>query len=346
MKRLLLIDGSSLLFTSFFASAPKAYLRARTDEERDQVLHKMLKTNSGLYTNGVLTMTRMLLKLTSQHGFSHLAVAWDISRETHRKERYALYKAHRPEARPELGEQFGTMQRVLKAMNIAQFKVDGFEADDIIGTLADRFEREIPVIIVTKDQDALQLVSEHTRVWLQTSKADEYRELCGSTGLPYSVPDGYFEFTPITFEAVYGLSPVQMVDKKALEGDSSDNIPGVKGVGEASVVPLLQEFRTVEELYAHIENLCPADEAAMKELFKALGLRRSPLSYLLKDPSEDGDLVGKRAAELSKELASIHRTVPIIMDVQMDSLQIEIDRLGMVRVFEELEFKALLKAAM
>lgn len=349
MKMLLLIDGSSLLSTSFYGNIPKQYFSAKTDEAREEVLKKVMQTSRGEYTNGVYTFFRTLLKIIEKQKPSHLAVAWDISRNTFRKQLYPQYKAQRDETKPELKSQFQLTQDALEAMNIKQFMLDDYEADDIIGTLAKQFEGEIPVYIYTKDQDALQLVSDNTRLWLVTSKAKEMNEEAFG-GLDkdivgkFNLPDNVFEFTPIWVEEIYGLSPSQIIDKKALEGDKSDNIPGVRGIGEKVSIPLIKEFGTIENLYEHIEGLSKAEEKEMKEFFKLLGISRSPLSYLLKESKGD-ELSGKEAALLSKKLATINTSVPELKNVKLIELELSIDEAGMNRIFEYLEFKSLLKKA-
>ncbi|GMA64663.1 5'-3' exonuclease [Alicyclobacillus fastidiosus] len=340
--KLILIDGSSLLTTSFFGNVPRDYYQLRSQEEREAYLRKKaLRTEAGIYTNAVYPMTRILLNLIERQKPTHLAVAWDVSRNTFRRELYPDYKGHREDALPILGEQYGTMQALLETMNIPQFWFEDYEADDILGTLARKFEQDMPVYVFTKDQDALQLISEGTRVWLLTSKADALYQNRGLSVKQLSVPDGTFEYTTVTFEEEYGLEPWQMIDKKALEGDSSDNIPGVKGVGEKASVPLLREFGTIDNLYEYIEDLYPAHESDLKQMFKALGIARSPLSYLLKE--SETELVGKRAAFLSKTLATIRTDLQELEHVDAARLELNIDYAQTREKFVELEFNSLLK---
>lgn len=286
-------------------------------------------------------MTKILLNLGSKFSPSHFAVAWDVSRDTFRRKLYPAYKGHRGEIPDELATQFSLMQELLHSMGVAQFKWEEFEADDILGTLSRKFDCELPVTILTKDQDALQLIREGTRVWLHTSKAKEYMERFGFTPKTYPVLNGFFEFTTHTFREVYQLEPIQMVDKKALEGDTSDNIPGVYGVGEKAVIPLLREFGTVEALYERIENLNPNELVEMKAFMKELGIARPPLSYLLKEPSEDGQLAGKDAAMLSKRLATIVTDIPYLDSVQLKDIEWSLNHEAMTQKFAELEFKGM-----
>lgn len=342
--KFILVDGSSLLTTAFFGNVPRDFYQMKTAADKDAYLRrKALQTSNGVFTNAVYPMTRILLNLIEQQRPSHIAIAWDVSRNTFRKKLYNDYKGHREDALPILGEQYQTMQSLLHAMNIPQFRFEDYEADDIIGTLAKRFERDMPVYIITKDQDALQLITEHTRVWLMTSKAEELYKARGLQPKQLHVPDGTFEYTPVTFEEEYGLKPLQMIDKKALEGDSSDNIPGVKGVGEKAAIPLLQEFSSIEHLYNAIENMSQHEEDNMKNLMKSLGISRSPLSYLLKESDEE--LCGKKAAMLSKQLATICTDIEQLANLTVDDVLLDMNIASTREKFEELEFTSLLSRA-
>lgn len=337
-NNLLLIDGSSLLSCSFFGNLPKEYKFARTDEEKDKFLDKIRHSPDGQFTNGVFTMLSSMLKVINNHNPAYMAVAWDLTKEfTFRKKLFPDYKGHRKDLREELGSQFPLAQKVLNEMGIPQFVFEEYEADDIIGTLARRFENDIRVTIWTKDQDSLQLVSENVRVWLITSKcSDMYTEL-GIDIKQLDIPKGVFEYTPMYVEHFYGVSPIQIIDRKAIEGDASDNIPGINGVGEKSVVPLLQEFGSVEGIYDFIEN---SSEKEIKELFKALGITRSPLSKLIEE--SDTKLAGKKAALLCKKLATIKCDIEELKDVTMDSLKLEINKEAMKDIFTQLGFTSLL----
>jgi DNA polymerase-1 len=325
-KKLLLIDGSSMLVTSFYGNVNVPYMKTGDTS-------KLMQTKDGLFTNGVYTMCKVLLNLIQKQKPTHIAVAWDVNRESLvRREKYEAYKANRSETKSELGEQFGTMQQTLKAMNIPSFKLISHEADDIIGTFAKKFENEIPTYIITKDQDALQLISENTRVWLGTSKAKDLYSERGIDTKTLNIPDGFFEYTVLTFEEEYGLKPIQMVDKKAIEGDSSDNIPGVKGVGPTAVVPLLQEYGTLEKLYEVLES---EEEEELKQFFKdSLGIKRSPIKNLLEQ---------RDSAFLSKQLATIDCDLPGYDELTLENLELSLDIEGTKAKFMELEFKSLLE---
>jgi 5'-3' exonuclease len=336
---LLLIDGSSLLSCSFFGNLPREYKFARTDEEKDKCLDKLRRSPQGDFTNGVYTMMSSMLNAINNQKPSHVAVAWDLTKEyTFRKKLYPQYKAHRKDLRQELGSQFALAQEVLKEMGIAQYVFEEYEADDIIGTLARKFENSIRVAIWTKDQDSLQLVTDSVSVWLITSKASEMYEMLGYNIKDLNLPNGAFEYTPIYVEQFYGVSPLQIIDRKAIEGDASDNIPGISGLGEKTVVPLLQEFHSIEGIYDFIEDSSPEE---IKEMFKALGISRSPLSKLIEE--SDTKLCGKKAAFLCKTLATIKCDIEELNNITLDSLNLSINETGMIDIFTKLGFTSLLK---
>ena len=287
-EKLLIIDGSSLLSTSFYATAT-AYLMAKTDEDKEKALERLMKTSDGRYTNGVFPFMRTLLSLIKKNQPTHLAIVWDVSRQTFRQEiAGGTYKGTRKATPHPLKEQFISTQNLLQGI-IPQFlsgrdDEEVYEADDFAGSLAKRFQTEIPVFLHTKDEDYLQLVDSNTRVWLGSSKADKMFEDLNLNRQEFNVPDGFFEFTLSTLKDIKGLEPYQIVEYKALCGDTSDNIPGVKGVGEKAVIPLLQEYGTIEAIYETIENLSAKEEKELKKFFKeSLGIGRSPISYMLAD---------------------------------------------------------------
>lgn len=298
----------------------------------------VMRSSKGVPTNGVYGMTMMLRKLIQYSKASHLVVLWDINRDTFRRKIYPEYKANRKEQNVDLKEQYGVMQDLLKAMNIFQLGIDGYEADDLVGSLVERFKDSISITMVTKDRDYFQLLNSSTRLWLNTSTYEKLKESYYGTKkvedlfkAPYRVPDNFFEYNVDNIEVLYGVRADQVVDYKSLEGDTSDNIPGVAGVGEKSIIPLLNEFGTLENIYDYIENNSEKD---IKLFFKELGINRSPLNNLIK---------GKEEAFLSKELSMIKIDIPEIEERELDEFTLNIDKEGTRKKFEELEFKSLLK---
>ncbi|WIF94397.1 DNA polymerase I [Caminicella sporogenes] len=219
-KRLVIIDGNSLINRAFYA------LPELTNRE-------------GIHTNGVYGFLNMLYKILDEYKPDYLSVAFDLKAPTFRHIEFNDYKAQRKKMPDELAEQIPILKEILDAYKIHRTELKGFEADDLIGTIAKYFEREdFEVIIVTGDRDALQLVSENIKV-LITKK--------GITNLEV------YDIEKV--KEKYGIIPKQIVDFKGLVGDKSDNIPGVPGIGEKTASKLLNQFMTVEEIIENIESI-------------------------------------------------------------------------------------------
>ncbi len=282
MDKFLLIDGSSLLHRGFYALP-------------------VLTTQNGEYTNAVYGFIMMLNKAIEQEQPDYLCVAFDKSRHTFRTEKYAAYKGTRKETPSELKPQFQLVKEVLDAMNIHWEELDGYEGDDILGTLAawgktQRMENHI----LTGDRDLLQLINDHTTVFLTKKGITDIR--------PYDAA---------ALMEQYALTPGQVVDMKALMGDSSDNIPGVAGVGEKTTAKLLHEFGDLDGIYACIDQVKP--EKLKEKLVN-----------------------GKEIAYLSKELATIFCDVPLEKAKEIFRYQKpSYDKL--IPLYQRLEFHSLLR---
>lgn len=220
MKKILLIDGSSLIFRAFYAI-------------------RNLTTKDGVFVNGVYGFLNMYYKALELINPTHVFVAFDKGSKTFRHNEFADYKGTRDNAPNEITYQFGILKDLLSSMNVNYLELDEYEADDIIGTIAKLAQKEgFEVDIFTGDRDYLQLVDDNILVYL-TKK-------------------GISEIKLMNIESIleeYDLSPKQLIDVKALQGDSSDNIPGVKGVGEKTALKLIQEYGNLENLYENIDNL-------------------------------------------------------------------------------------------
>ena len=220
MKKILLIDGSSLIFRAFYAI-------------------RNLTTKDGVFVNGVYGFLNMYYKALELINPTHIFVAFDKGSKTFRHNEFADYKGTRDNAPNEITYQFGILKDLLSSMNVNYLELDEYEADDIIGTIAKLTQKEgFEVDIFTGDRDYLQLVDDNILVYL-TKK-------------------GISEIKLMNTESIleeYDLSPKQLIDVKALQGDSSDNIPGVKGVGEKTALKLIQEYGNLENLYENIDNL-------------------------------------------------------------------------------------------
>jgi len=220
----LIIDGSSVLVRAYFASA---------------FGRKIMQSSQGVYTNAVFGFLNMMFGAIEQVRPSHLFVAWDVSRDTFRRELYPAYKGTRGELPDELHPQFTTMQEVLRALGVAQHFDARYEADDIIGTLAyQAADNQHDVLILTGDRDALQLVRDGVTVAIMKKGISEV--------------DLY---TPEFLLETSGLTASQVTDLKGLMGDASDNIPGVPGIGEKTAKKLLAQYGTIESLILGCDSL-------------------------------------------------------------------------------------------
>lgn len=283
MKKLIVIDGNSLANRAFYAIP-------------------ILSNSKGVITNAVYGFTNMLMRLIKQEQPDYLAVAFDVSRKVFRHEQYADYKAQRKGMPEELRGQMDLIKAVLRAMNVAIYELEGYEGDDVIGTMVRWAEQQgLESIIVTGDKDSLQLITEQTSVYLTKKGISEL---------------GIYDYA--AFHEEYNLVPDQVRDLKGLMGDASDNIPGVPGVGEKTALKLLHQYGTVEELYQHLED------------FKG-----KKLGEKLRDNEEQ--------AYLSKQLATIHCTIPLEFDVERMAAYHNFDRKALVELYKELELRGLLR---
>lgn len=278
--RLMLIDGHSLVHRAFHALPP-------------------LTTSEGELTNAVFGFSSMLLKAVELVKPTHVVMALDRPSPTFRHQAYAGYKATRPRTPQELVSQFKRVREVAAALNVPIYEIDGYEADDVLGTLSRQSgETGVETIIVTGDLDALQLVD--VRVHVMTPR------------------QGIAETVTYDVQAVnnrYGLEPEQLPDWKALVGDTSDNIPGVKGIGAKTASKLIGQYESLEGVYEHLDELQP-------KVRDALAAHR------------DG-------AFQSRDLATIVREVPVTLDLESASFA-DVDRSRLMTLFRDLEFQSLI----
>ena len=283
MNKIILVDGNNLLFRSYYATAYSG---------------NMMKNSKGFPTNALFGFVNMINKIITEEKPTHIMVAFDKGK-TFRHEKYADYKGGRGETPDELKMQFPVAKELLVALGIKYYEIDNYEADDIIGTFAEFCEHDpdFSATIISSDKDLIQLVSDETEIKLLKQK-------------------DYIRYNRESFKAEYGIEPVNMVDLKALMGDASDNIPGVKGIGEKTALKLLQEYKTLDNLYDHIE------EITGKTVEKLMD--------------------GKDSAYKSYDLATIVRNVP--MEINVNDVVYkgkDIDKLN--SMYEDLEFYHFLK---
>src|ERR671919_2199324 len=252
--RVYLIDGYSLLYRAFYA------------------LPQSIVTTSGLPTNALYGFTSMILKLLDEDEEVGIGVVWDAGKPAFRMEIYPEYKAQRSSMPEELKAQLDHLDQILEAMNIPAIRAEGFEADDVLATLSKRLPEDVELMIVTGDQDAMQLVDGSVKVLRTTRGVSETK----AYGRDEVVEE-------------YGVTPEQIPDYKALTGDSSDNIPGVRGIGPKGAANLLKEFGSLDGVYEHLQNI------------SAKGTRKK-----LEE--------GRESAFMSLELAKMRFDVPVKFD--------------------------------
>ena len=283
LNKLVLIDGNSLSFRAFYALP-------------------LLSNHAGIHTNSVYGFAMLLEKIIKEEKPNHFLVAFDAGKTTFRHSKYSEYKGGRQKTPPELSEQFPYIRQLLDAYHIKRYELDNYEADDIIGTLSRQADEEdFETIIITGDRDLTQLATDNVTIYY-TKK--------GVTDVDHYTPK-------FIAEKYNGLVPKQIIDMKGLMGDTSDNIPGVAGVGEKTAIKLLNQFESVEGVYEHIE------EVTAKKLKEKL-------------------INSKDDALMSKDLATINVHSPIEVSLEDTKLTLQDDTTEKIELFKKLEFKQLL----
>ena len=285
MEKLVLIDGNSIMNRAFYGIMGS----------------KMLTTKDGKYTNAVYGFLAILFKILEDIKPEYLAVAFDLKGPTKRHKLYDGYKANRHGMPEELAEQMPVIKEVLKAMNIDIIEKEGYEGDDILGTLAKYGEKQgLEVTILSGDRDTFQLASDNITIRIPRTKA-------GKTETE--------DYNRKKVLEEYGLEPEQLIEVKALQGDTSDNIPGVPGIGPKTAISLIQRYHTVKELYEKIEK--GEDD--------------------LKGKQKENIINNKEMAELSRTLGEIDTKVPIEDTLEQIKVE-EWNKTKVLELFEELRF--------
>ena len=291
MNKLMVLDGNSLVNRAFYG------------------VSQNLTTRSGQPTNAIFGFLNILNKLLEEENPQALCVTFDRKAPTFRHLAYEGYKATRKGMPDELASQMPLLKDVLSAMNIPMYELDGWEADDLMGTIARLDTQEgWNTVVVTGDKDSLQLVTDATTVKLVSTRM-------GRTTTK--------DMTPDAFREEYGFDPIHIIDLKALMGDASDNIPGVKGVGEKTAMALVGRYGSIDALYA-----------AMPDIEMAPGTPAKP--GVVKKLTE-----GEDQARMSYDLATIHTDAPISFHPQ-DNLRREVDNARLYQLFLDLEFAKLI----
>lgn len=283
MKKVILVDGNNLMFRSYYATLYSG---------------SMMTNSEGFPTNALYGFVNMMNKIISEENPEYIMVAFDIGK-TFRHEKYDYYKGKRDETPEDLKKQFPVAKKILNAMGIKYFELAGYEADDIIGTFAKKVDEEAEFVatIVSSDKDLLQLISEDVDVKLLKQK-------------------DYIRMDREVFMNTYGLEPIKMIDLKSLMGDQSDNIPGVKGIGEKTAIKLLQTYSSLDGVYQNIENIKGATKQKL--------------------------ITDKDNAYMSYDIATIYREVPI--DTNLDNIKYQNELTDeLINIYNDLDFHSLLR---
>ena len=283
MKKIIMIDGNNLMFRSYYATAYNG---------------NFMNNSKGFPTNALFGFANMINKIINEETPEYIIVAFDKGK-TFRHEEYEGYKDGRVETPDELKKQFPKAKELLTAMGIKYYEIDGYEADDIIGTFAKFCDDDKDFIgtIVSSDKDLLQLLSSDVDIKLLKQK-------------------DYIRYNEKTFEEAYGIKPINVIDLKALMGDPSDNIPGVKGVGEKTALKLLHEYKTLDGIYQNVDNI------------------KGKLGEKLKNDKEN--------AYKSYHLATIIKEVPLEISIE-DTKYLGDNTEKLNQIYEDLEFYSFLK---
>jgi len=282
MEKVIMIDGNNLLFRSYYATAYS---------------NSMMKNKDGFPTNALYGFTNMINKIVNEEKPKYIIVAFDKGK-TFRHEKYHEYKAGRIQMPEDLKVQFPVAKEILDAMGISWFEIDGYEADDIIGTFSQMVtdDEKYNGLIISSDRDLLQLINDKITVKLLKS-------------------NDHIMMNKKTFMDTYGIEPNKIIDLKGLQGDSSDNIPGVSGIGEKTALKLLQEYGSIENLYVNLDKV-------KGKLFEKLDS-------------------GKDSAFMSKQLATIYKEVPV--NLTIDDIKYNGASNRLKEIYEKLEFYSFIK---
>lgn len=283
MKRLVLIDGNAIMHRAYHALPP-------------------LTNRQGQVVNAVYGFCTMLFKVISDLQSSYLAVAFDTEKPTFRHTAYVGYQSHRPRLESDLSEQFDIVQNLMRAFGIPIYLMPGYEADDVIGTIAKKVQG-LEVVIVTGDRDLFQLVNDRVKIYVPIKGLTEAKL-----------------FDAKTVEEYMGVGPDKIIDYKALVGDTSDNYPGVPGIGPKTAASLIKQYKTFDGIYKALENR------------KTAGVAQCVLEKLAQ---------GYESGVLSRQLATINTDVPISFDIESAKLPQLQDNEKVIEALKDLGFKSL-----
>ena len=340
MKKFMIIDGSSMLSTSYYGNLPKSILFEKDEEKKRSHYGEILHTSDGRYTNAIFTMFRTMIATYKKVKPDYLAFVFDTSRDTFRRTELGadFYKANRKSTPEPLKEQFIAMEDILQKIGCKVLMDSNYEADDFAASLVRKFEGpDLTTYVVTKDHDYFQLVGDHTRMWriVDRKKREQlmgkYGVFAGEQGYD-SLPGNVFEYNKEIVFAEEGVYPKDIVKLLAIQGDPGDGIPGCKGV-KAAAVPMLNEYGSLEAIYQVIEE-CEEDakkEKALAAYWKEIGITPNPIKKMKAE---------KENVFLSEKLAQMKEDIAI--DEELEDFAFHVDRDALLEVFKEYELNSLI----
>lgn len=323
LNKLLILDGTSLVneaynstLTTEVEEANALYNNAKTEEEKEKALiakneayKTLLQSTSGEFINAVQEFFKNFLDALDKLNPSHVAVVWGTSRKNnYKREIYAGYKKDDKKMDEPLKQQFESIKNILNEIGVAQYRSEKYEALDIAGSIAQKYKDILPTYIMARNKSSLQLCNNST-VWLKSSNRDKLAEEFNFD--LSNVSEHFMEFTSDRVKLIYGLTPSEYTDFRALVGNPSLGIPGVSGIGEAYALPLIQYFGSVENMYRQFREANEEDEKNPKgkilkkftdSLRKSSGIKRVPTKAILEPKSEEMALISKKLVTIKTDI--------------------------------------------
>ena len=321
---LLIIDGSAMLSKHYYGTIPKELFKEKDEDKIEELQQQIKHTSYGSYTNAVISMLTSILNIIKNYHPKYMVVCFDITRHTFRQELFEEYKGTRKSIPNPLSEQFQLMIQVLEAIGITVLYSNKYEADDLAGTISHKFEKDVDVYILTRDQDYYQLATENTTILMMQTNEEKLNNLETKFERTRTFENA-FPFNTREVKEYTGVFPYQIPDLKGIAGDVSDNIPGIHGVNTTAKY-LLNVYSSIEELYTDLEKM-KQDENYKRlqiKIWKEQGMKRSPYNMLIKNHAKEDGL-------LSKKLATIVKNIPLNITLEEMMVDINEDNLEMIK---------------
>lgn len=330
-KIFMIIDGSSVIHREYYASLPTE-LRGVTNEEDREREYWRLNRSNGHYINAIDGFVAELIAYKYYQKADYIAVCLDENRETtFRRRQFPEYKAQRNQSPAPLEDQMHYVKEICRELGIPVFSDPLYEADDFAGSIAKKFASDsVHVDLVTTDRDYFQLVNENTSCCLMCQK-DRYEALAEQYGRR-GAPVGSVRFNKFMVKEETGVWPNQITDWKGMSGDASDNIPGIRGVSDKTVIPLLEKYHSLKKIMETVES---TPEPELKRIWKEeLGINRPPVAAFKNDIEENGACFYKQLATIKTDIPVPERLEAYTYSLDLDKVINLSDRLGLMKPFD------------